>query len=258
MSASPVALLVLVHGSTGRMGRHILDAAEADTRFQVLYPPGVTSIGRSWTPPDRWETQPQVIIDFSTCQGACRAADVAVTCGAALLVGTTGLSTETRAHLERAARTVPVIIAPNTSLGIAVLKALAVAAVRMIGPEGDINIIESHHAGKQDAPSGTALRLAEAINRTSASLADGERSTVPRVSPERIHPVRAGDTIGEHRIQIALPGERIELAHTAASRALFARGALRAALWLAGRAPGLYDIDQALGLRHPESNDPRP
>ena len=177
-----------------------------------------------------------VIVDFSSESGTLQAIQLAKASGAAILVGTTGLSTEVRLELESLARTNAVLVAPNTSLGVAVTRKLARMAAELLGPSGwAVDIVESHHDRKKDAPSGTAIAIAR-------SLADGGMP----VDPERIHAIRAGDTVGEHEIRFAGPAERIHLMHQAVSRDLFAAGAIRAAKWLAGRPAGMYSMDDVL------------
>jgi 4-hydroxy-tetrahydrodipicolinate reductase len=138
--------------------------------------------------------------------------------------------------LTALARSNAVLVAPNTSLGVAVTRKLARLAAELLGGSGwSVDIVESHHDRKKDAPSGTALALARAL----------EAGGMP-VPSERIHAIRAGDTIGEHEIRLAGPSERIHLMHQAVSRDLFAAGALRAAKWLHGRAAGSYSMDDVL------------
>ena len=176
-------------------------------------------------------------IDDDAVHVAARITAIARATGAALLVGTTGLSREVDGALRELAKISAVLIAPNTSLGVAVTKRLARLAAELLGPSGwSVDIIESHHDRKKDAPSGTALALAHA-------LADGGMSLENR----QIHAIRAGDTIGEHEIRFAGPSERIHIMHQAVTRDLFAAGALRGAKWLAGKPAGLYTMEDILG-----------
>lgn len=250
-SLAPAA--VAVHGAAGRMGRRLVALALQDTRLQLcaaLIRPDDPLVGQPSIPGD--DRAPRyaalslealagaaVLIDFSSPQGAVNAAAIAHQARLPLLVGTTGLSLEHRAAVERAAANAPVIIAPNTSLGVAVTAHAAAQAARLLGPDFRASIVEAHHAHKKDAPSGTALRLARAARDAGATLPD-----------DQILAIRAGDIVGEHTLRFAGPGEEITITHRATSRDLFARGALRAALWLAhpARAHGLYTIEHALGL----------
>jgi 4-hydroxy-tetrahydrodipicolinate reductase len=195
-----------------------------------------------------------VAIDFSQPHatrahiGACRAARKP------LLIGTTGLDAElTEAELDGAAREIPLLIAPNTSVGVALLMELVRRAAQALPPDFDIEIIEAHHRMKRDAPSGTALALARAAAEqrglTSAealSGLSGARTRPRREGEIGLAVVRAGEIVGEHTVLFAGPGEEIRLSHRAGDRAIFARGALRAALWLSGRAPGRYGMSSIL------------
>jgi 4-hydroxy-tetrahydrodipicolinate reductase len=233
--ASTPPIRLLINGARGRMGARIEALARQDARFSVIAAVDRDDVDRALA------LEPgsiDAIIDFSSNEGAASAATLATRHGAALLVGTTGLSDASRDAVQAAARAVPAMIAPNTSLGVAVLGHLIAEAARLLGPEFNIDLIESHHAMKRDAPSGTALRLAQAL-KDRASIELGEH---------QIHCIRAGDIIGEHALQFAGPGERITISHSATSRDLFARGALRAAAWLAGQPPGLHTIEQSLEL----------
>jgi 4-hydroxy-tetrahydrodipicolinate reductase len=177
------------------------------------------------------------VIDFSSDEGARNAVRIALEYRAAVLVGTTALSRQTLADIEVASRSIPAMVAPNMSLGIAVVNHLAAITAGLLGPRYGVNLIEAHHTGKRDAPSGTALRIADTLRRAGAEL-----------PAERIHAIRTGDVIGEHTVEFAGGGERIRICHMATSRDLFVRGALEAAAWLHGQPPGRYAIEQALGL----------
>jgi 4-hydroxy-tetrahydrodipicolinate reductase len=191
-----------------------------------------------------------VAIDFSQPHAA--RANIAA-CRAArkpLLIGTTGFAAElTEAELDAAARDIPLLIAPNTSLGVALLMELVRRAARALPPEFDIEIIEAHHRMKRDAPSGTALALARAAGDGRGLPAPEALSgaSAGRVGPRRqgeigFAVVRGGDIVGEHTVLFAGAGEELRLSHRAADRAIFARGALRAALWLLRQPPGRYGM----------------
>jgi 4-hydroxy-tetrahydrodipicolinate reductase len=225
-------IALAVSGARGRMGQRICTLAPLDGRFAIAAT--LTrdhqhdSLAPSANPVD-------VVIDFSSDEGAARAASFARSHHAALLAGTTALSPQTLAAMHDLSRVVPVIIAPNTSPGIAVVAQLAALAVQRLGSTYQVDIIESHHAGKRDAPSGTARRLAAEIRNSGGNLPES-----------RLHSLRAGDIIGEHIVQLSGPGEIIRISHQATSRDLFALGALRAAAWLVHQPPGLYDIEQSM------------
>ncbi len=196
-----------------------------------------------------------VAVDFSLPQCVAAHARACAAAGVPLLVGTTGLDAEARAELEAAAGVVPVLIAPNTSVGVAVMAHLLKQATAALGPRYDVEIYEAHHRGKRDAPSGTALALGEAVaaarGESLAGIAvfDRHGSFAPR-QPGSIGfaVMRAGDIVGEHTVTFAAAGERLELTHRAADRSTFASGALRAAEWLIGRPAGLYGMQDVLGL----------
>lgn len=241
---------IIVHGATGRMGSRIIAMAAVDPMVRVvaaLDAPDSPRIGEeSGAPGVRVSTAKNlggmgvfdgVVIDFSSDAGARAACELARSKRAALLVGTTGLSDSTRAELDAAAAGIPVLIAPNTSLGVAVVAQLAGSAARALGPSFECSIVEAHHSRKKDAPSGTALRLAQAVRSAGHTLRD-----------DQVVAIRGGDVIGEHTIRFAGAGEYIEITHRATTRDLFALGAINAAKWLAHRPPGRYRVEDMLGM----------
>jgi 4-hydroxy-tetrahydrodipicolinate reductase len=194
-------------------------------------------------------------IDFSSAAATVATAAAAADRGAALVVGTTGVDAAGKQALAAAARRVPVVYAPNMSVGVNVLLRLVADAARMLGSDYDLEIVETHHRLKRDAPSGTALRLGEALAAaTGRDLARDARyarhgETGPRTAAEiGIQTLRGGDVVGDHTVFFLGSGERIEITHRASSRDTFARGAVRAALWTRGRVPGLYDMRDVLDL----------
>lgn len=263
---------VAVLGAGGRMGRAIVRAlsetegarlvaaverpgspdvgADAGT-LAGLAPVGV-AIGQALPA----ASAADVWIDFSSPAASVANAHAAASSGARLVVGTTGLGAQDREAIAGAARAVPVVLAPNMSVGVNVLLALVADAARALGPGYDLEIVEAHHRAKRDAPSGTALRLAEALaeatGRDLGKTARYERhgDIGPRTAPEiGIQTIRGGDVVGDHTVFFLGMGERLELTHRASSRDTFARGAVRAALWLGNRPPGLYDMRDVLGLK---------
>ncbi len=177
-----------------------------------------------------------VVMDFSSDAGAALAVELALASRASLLVGTTGLSASTLDRARAASREVAVMVAPNFSVGIAILRRLVAEATRLCGPAWDLDVVESHHRGKADAPSGTALRLAE---DAAEALGHGGR-------PARIHSIRGGGVPGEHEVRLAAAEESLVLRHAAFDRRVFARGALLAAKWLAGRGAGWHAFEEAI------------
>ena len=221
----------------GRMGRAISKAVEDDPDFAID------------------QDHADVLVDFSAPAALEASLHRAISASLPILVGTTGLQPEHVAKIEEAARQVAVIQAPNTSLGINLLKQLVQEATSRLGPDWDIEILEMHHRHKVDAPSGTALMLAQ-------SAAKGRGSTLQQLSRfDRIgeHPharepgtigyasLRGGSVAGEHVVILAAEGERLELGHRADSRMIFARGALAAARFLAGKPAGLYSMQDVIG-----------
>lgn len=241
---------IIVHGAAGRMGSRICALASTDPRFNLVEAitraaaaphdaPADASKITVFTTPNAPSRSPHadVVIDFSSDAGAHAALAIALRSHAALVVGTTALTELTVSALREASSSIPVLVAPNTSLGVPVVARAAADLARALGPAFEISLVEAHHSKKKDAPSGTALRLAKAITDTGASLA-----------PEQILAIRGGDVVGEHTIRFAGPGEYIELTHRATSRDVFVHGALRAAAWIAGKAPGWYTIEDVIGL----------
>ena len=260
-----------MHGAGGRMGRAIIGLVpqtEGVTLGQAFERDGSDLIGR-----DAFElagvsqrgVQIQaadapvegvdVVIDFSSAAATASLAPRAAAAGAALVVGTTGLDEAAMSALREAESKVPVLVAANTSVGVAVLFHLAELASGLLGPDYDAEIVEMHHRHKIDAPSGTALRLAERVRAARGLPASAEvhgRTGTPgarRDDEVGVLALRGGDVIGEHTLIFAGAGERVELTHRAGDRSLFARGALRAARWIAGKPAGRYTMADVLGLR---------
>lgn len=219
MSSRPLA--VGVHGASGRMGRMVLDALATSPDLRLAWAAGAS-------PPDSWACD--VVVDFSTPAGFARVMEHA---SSPVVSGTTGLTPPANPRL-------PLLHAANFSLGVAVLARLVREATAAL-PGWDVEVVELHHHGKRDAPSGTALRLVEGLE----PLVNGRSG--PRTPGEvGMHAVRGGDIVGEHHVYLCGPGERLQLAHVAHHRGLFAAGALRAARWMVGRPPGLYSLDDLM------------
>jgi 4-hydroxy-tetrahydrodipicolinate reductase len=197
-----------------------------------------------------------VALDFSLAAGVAAHAEACSRARIPLLVGTTGLDAATRRVLETAAGVIPVLIAPNTSVGVNLVLRLVKMATLALGPGYDVEVSEAHHRQKRDAPSGTALALGEAVagvrGQALADVAVFDRQSDARArlaTDIGFSVVRAGDIVGEHTVSFAAAGERVEITHRATDRMTFARGALRAAEWLEARPPGLYQMDDVLGIQ---------
>ena len=253
---------IAVHGASGRMGQAILRVALGDPQVRIA-----AAIVKSRSP---WDAKPlrdqlgeeagdlaysssfdrpaAVLVDFSIAQAFDEALSAAVSRKIAFVSGTTGLSAEQRTSMQRAAATIPVLWSANFSIGVAVLTRLAREAARALR-DWDCEIVEAHHRDKKDAPSGTALALGRAIAEErgvefdDVAQFDRTDANAPR-DPSAIGfaVVRGGDIVGEHTVLLAGDGERIELTHRATDRDIFARGALRAAQWIAARPPGIYSL----------------
>lgn len=197
------------------------------------------------------------IIDFSAAESALPNARAAAAAGCAVVLGTTGLKPEDRAALAALAQGgARIVFAPNMSVGVNLLFHLCDRVARLLGPDYDIEVVEMHHNQKKDAPSGTAVRLAEILAAASGldygeAVRHGREGIVGARTRQEIgmHAVRGGDVVGDHTVIFATGGERVELTHKASSRETFAKGALRAVKFLAGAKPGLYDMQDVLGLR---------
>ena len=193
-----------------------------------------------------------VVIDFSTPELSCDVARTASRLGSALVVGTTGLTPAGMEALEAAASTVPVVYSPNMSVGVNLLFALTQKTAAALSGSWDIEIVEAHHKHKVDAPSGTAVKLAKVAEEGTSSpkwVHGREGAVGARLANEiGIHAMRGGDVVGEHTVFFMGDGERIELTHRATDRKIFAQGALQAAAWARGQAPGLYSMSDVLGL----------
>ena len=259
---------IAITGATGRMGRRLVALARESGAFAVagaLERADHSDIGRDageiagvgaiGVPVSADLTgTPQVMIDFTVPAATRHWLEVCVERKIAIVIGTTGLTPDDFAQIDAAAKQIPVLWAPNMSLGVNVLFKIAGEVAKMLGEDYDIEIVEGHHRFKKDAPSGTALGLADAIlqatNKTRAALRyDRHGDDVVRQKGEvGMHALRIGDEVGMHTAYFAALGERLELTHKATNRDTFVHGALRAAAWLAGRSPGRYAIADMLGL----------
>jgi 4-hydroxy-tetrahydrodipicolinate reductase len=195
------------------------------------------------------------VLDFTTPKATVELAGLAAQARIVHVIGTTGFTDDDLAELEAAARHATIVKAGNMSMGVNLMAALTARVAETLGPEFDIEILEMHHRHKRDAPSGTSLMLgAAAAKGRGVSLAEKSvRSRDGETGPRRegdigFAALRGGDVVGEHRVIFAGPGERIELVHIASDRGIFARGAVRAALWARGNPPGLYSMADVLGL----------
>jgi 4-hydroxy-tetrahydrodipicolinate reductase len=198
----------------------------------------------------------EVLIDFTSIDSTMANLRICRDAGRAMVIGTTGFSAEQKQELAVAAQTIPLVFAPNMSIGINVLLGVLAQTAQLLGAGYDVEIIEAHHRHKVDAPSGTALRLGEVVATAygrdlQAVAVYGREGHTGARDPQTIGfaTVRGGDVVGDHTVLFAGIGERIELTHKASSRITFAQGAVRAAVWLKKQPPGLYDMQDVLGLK---------
>ncbi len=196
-----------------------------------------------------------VIIDFSFPEATVKAARYAASAGKAMVIGTTGFTDDETEQIRSCAQDIPMVAAPNMSIGVNVMFKVASLLTSLLGEDYDVEIVETHHRLKKDAPSGTAMGLARAVAQARGEelrdLARYERHGMigPRPKGEiGIQTVRAGDIVGDHTVYFAGNNERIEITHRAHTRQNFAQGAIRAARWIQGKAPGLYTMMDVLGL----------
>ena len=226
-------LKIAVCGATGRTGSRAAALASTDPRFHL-----VARVDRSRAAEfDDEAGAVAAVIDFSTPAATVHYAAACARAKTAFVTGVTGLNDVQRAQLAAAAKKIPVFSSPNFSRGVTMMTWLAGEAAKRLA-DYDAAIVETHHKGKKDAPSGTALRLAQAVRE-----GRGAGDAVETLS------LRLADVVGDHELIFAGPFERLTLSHVAESRDVFARGALDAALWLAKKKPGLYDMRDLLGLR---------
>jgi 4-hydroxy-tetrahydrodipicolinate reductase len=254
-------------GASGRMGRAVVALAAAQG-IEIVCAVGTTDVGR-----DAGElagvgpigtcvvdglaavehSAADVVVDFSAPNATLALAAIAAATGSAIVSGTTGLGEDALAALDRASKRVPVLWEPNMCVGVHVLGRLVAQAVAAL-PEWDVEIVETHHRAKVDAPSGTALRLAEKVRAarpaTTRMVHGRQGKPGPRGADEiGMHALRGGDVVGDHVVHLMGGAERIELTHRATSRNVFAHGALRAARWLAVRSAGFYTLDDMLQVK---------
>ena len=196
-----------------------------------------------------------VLIDFTLAESVENNIKKCHAAGKSIVIGTTGLSESQIKLLHNASKEIPIVFAPNMSIGVNLCLKLLELAAEIIGDDTDIEIIEAHHRHKKDAPSGTALKMGEVIaNKLNRNLKDcavyGREGVTGERDPQTIgfETIRAGDIVGEHTVMFASNGERVEISHKATSRKTFAAGAVRAAKWLSDKGPGLYDMQDVLGL----------
>ena len=263
---------IVVAGSTGRMGRSLIEAVLAAKDLKLaaaLEVPGHPGIGKDAgelvgaacgvpvsSDLEQAVARADCLIDFTRPQGALAHLDACAAAGVRMVIGTTGFSAEQLERIRDASGRIAIVFAPNMAVGVNAVFKLAESAAAILGNDYDVEVIEAHHRHKVDAPSGTALKLGQIIADArgldfDAAAVHGRRGVTGERDARTIgfHAVRGGDIVGEHTVLFAGPGERVEITVRSSSRMTYALGALRACRFLEGRAPGLYDMQNVLGLR---------
>ncbi len=243
-------LRLCIHGSKGRMGQALVRCASEDPALVIT---AEVDAGDDFAAA---LAKCDAVIDFSTTHITPQVAQACADAGKVLVIGTTGHELAEREQIARAAEKIPLVFSPNYSVGVNTLFWLTRKAAEILGPGFDLEVVEMHHRLKKDAPSGTARHLAEILAEVrKLDYAEAARHGRAGIVGERgddeigIHAIRGGDVVGDHTVICAAPGERLELTHKASSRDTFARGALRAAKWASKQPPGLYDMQDVLGLK---------
>ena len=242
-------LRLLINGAKGRMGQAIIGCAKFDSAVLV------TGEAESDAELLSALTDCDAVIDFTHANVTARVLEHCLEAKKTLIIGTTGQTDDVRAQISEAAKTIPIVFAPNYSVGVNTLFWLTRKAAEILGPEFDLEVVEMHHRLKKDAPSGTARGLAEILTEVrnlqyNSDIRHGREGMVGERTPTEIgmHAIRGGDVVGDHTVIFANIGERVELTHKASSRDTFAKGSLHAAKWAATQPPGLYTMQHVLGL----------
>jgi 4-hydroxy-tetrahydrodipicolinate reductase len=253
---------LVVVGAGGRMGQRLVTLAQETSGLSLVgavdvsnHPSQGTQVAPGVTLSAQFPEAADIVIDFSLPEGTDKTLTFCADHNAALVLGTTGLSESQKVALNALSQQVPVVQATNMSVGMNTLFATVGKIAKMLGDDYDIEIVEQHHRFKKDAPSGTALSLAESICEETGrdlgqSLVHGRegKDALRQTGDIGMHAVRAGDIVGIHSVIYSTQGETITVNHTAHSRDTFVRGALRAAQWLIGKAPGFYSMRDVLGI----------
>ena len=239
---------IIIHGSKGRMGQAIIACAQRTDGLEVI---DAIDIGDNLS---SVITGCDALIDFSFHDATLNAATLCAKHKKALIIGTTGHTDEEKTDIIKYQSEIPIVWASNYSTGVNTLFWLTRKAADILGPDFDLEVLEMHHRHKVDAPSGTATTLGEILLDVRSQQKDSLRHGREGITGERtdeeigMHSLRGGDVVGDHTVIYAGAGERLELTHKAASRETFANGALRAAQWAVDREPGLYNMQNVLGL----------
>ncbi|MFV0337813.1 MAG: 4-hydroxy-tetrahydrodipicolinate reductase [Chthoniobacterales bacterium] len=242
---------VIINGARGRMGQALIESAKDFENLEVV---ATLDVGDDIT---SFTESTDALIDFTHASASSSLIKTMLAAKKPLVIGTTGQDATVRQEIAAASKSIPIVFAPNFSVGVNTLFWLTQKATEALGEDFDLEVVEMHHRLKKDAPSGTARRLAEILTETRGlnyekDCRHGREGMVGERTKKEIgiHSMRGGDVVGDHTVIYATEGERLELTHKASSRNTFARGALRAAVWSVNQAPGLYDMQDVLGLKN--------
>ena len=240
---------IAINGSKGKMGLALIEAINSSSKsdFAAGFDKGDSLIDSI--------NDFEVLIDFSRPEASLNALSVCMDSGKSIVIGTTGFTDSGLKLIEQASKDIPIVFAPNMSVGVNLTLKILETSAKVIGPDSSIEIIEAHHRYKVDSPSGTALKMGEvvanALGRDLSKCAIYGREGIeePRdLNTIGFSSIRGGDVVGEHTVAFFMDGERVEITHKASSRSIYANGAVRAANWLAGKPSGLYSMQDVLEL----------
>jgi len=241
---------IAINGSKGKMGQALIEAINASSKAEL---------GAGVDKGDSLEdtlNDFDILIDFSRPEASLRAISTCQDSGKAMVIGTTGFSDSELKLIHQASKKIPIVFAPNMSVGVNLTLKILETSAKVIGPDSSIEIIEAHHRYKVDSPSGTALKMGEvvanALGRDLSECAIYGREGIEEPRNQNtigFSSIRGGDVVGEHTVVFFMDGERVEITHKASSRMIYANGAVRAAKWLSGKPSGLYSMQDVLDLK---------
>ena len=240
---------IAINGSKGKMGQALFEAinSTSQSEFGAGFDKGDSLIDSI--------SNFEVLIDFSRPEASLRALSVCKSSGKAMVIGTTGFTDSELELIEQASKEIPIVFAPNMSVGVNLTLKILETSAKVIGPDSSIEIIEAHHRYKVDSPSGTALKMGEVVanalgrNLSECAVYGREGIEEPRdMNKIGFSSIRGGDVVGEHTVAFFMDGERVEITHKASSRMIYANGAVRAANWLSDKPSGLYSMQDVLEL----------
>ena len=240
---------IAINGSKGKMGQALFEAinSSSQSEFGAGFDKGDSLIDSI--------SNFEVLIDFSRPEASLSALSVCQSSGKAMVIGTTGFADSELELIEKASKEIPIVFAPNMSVGVNLTLKILETSAKVIGPDSSIEIIEAHHRYKVDSPSGTALKMGEVVanalgrNLSECAVYGREGIEEPRdMNTIGFSSIRGGDVVGEHTVAFFMDGERVEITHKASSRMIYANGAVRAANWLSDKPSGLYSMQDVLEL----------